>query len=334
MIDLKDPQQRKIFDRRIDRQLAKQGRGHEDSFSDYRLIAEGTLYPKNPLYIEILKEVAMLSPRADLTDGDKPTGREKFDYKNWCFGGLEYIASRVRRNEKTVCRALGQLVADGVLRKRSYWRKDGRIAASGSARNKHCEYQLVRVVLEQHHPVFNPLLISSDEEQLVTVGSELVTPHHQVSDATTPKGDELVSYRPSIGDVPSREDDRDFDLSKGRAKRTSSTTTPSASPRRGQAEEPSLRSEEQKQKPKSKAKGLGVGGSLPESKPTKGLGAYLDDEPDVATGRNLLNTSSAPGVCPRCGEANGEHVNQPGMVCPVLKAKAAAAPRAFDVREA
>ena len=338
-IDLRDPKQAEVFNRRINRQLAKQGReGYEDSIKNLQLISEGDLYPKNPLYIELLKEIEILSPRADLMDGDKPRGREKINYQGWCYMGQEKLAGRVRRNEKAVCRALNQMARDGVIKKRTYWTSPKGIVyrPTGNA-NKHCEYMLVREVLLKHWKSAKASNDKSDGGSRLPEDTNVVASEHQVSNLRTPTTPFPVTSGHQVSDAMLPDSDRDSDAVGGRdANAVLMTATPSASPRRQPDEGQSLRSKEQK--PKSKAigvGGLGVGSSLPESKPTKNPAVYLDNEPDEGAGRNPIPPSAAPDAyCSRCGGENGKHVSEPGMVCPVLKAKAAAAPRVFDVEEA
>ena len=322
--------QHKSLDKHIDRILARQGReGHELSL--FIRLAESRVYHGKPLHKALLKEVVFMR-LTDLHESDTripkntPWSGDYRKYEGWCYASQKYLANRVGSKDPSYCgEVLREIEADGFLRSRSY-PKPGR----GAERKKQY-YPLdaaINAKIIELGVIENESDDNSDGEETpqgLNHSVAVVIPSRPQglndparsglfgkAQGLNPK-EEALEYAPEVGEL-------------GRLL---------SPPLSGMDESTSLRSEEQKPKPKSKAIGVGVGGMQPETKPAMGLTAYLDPEPEEAAGRNPLKTSLAPdGYCPRCGGENGKHVNQPGMVCPVLKAKAAAAPRVFDVEDA
>jgi hypothetical protein len=357
--------------RSIERVFAREGReGYELPL--YIRVAECDLYPWDALAISILKEVAYMrvwnAPTID--DESKtikahrrtPAGSPFTDYENWCWAGQETIAERCRTSRETVGRKIKKMVKDGVLEKRVWYE----ITATGQALLKkptkgayfveHLEYRVIESkIVKRIEPRPKKGRKPGTKTYQKVNADAAPTLHPCNADVEKKDAEVTTSHVARRQPVTSRRDNESpHEVITGHIDEVtgchSSTTlprfeytnvvddlhlTPSACD-----EDPSLRSEDQKPQatptPKSKPNGVGSSGLKAESKPADDLAAYLtDDEPEKKAGRKPTPiTSSAPsGYCPRCGEANGKHVNQPGMVCPVLKAKAAAAP-AFDVEEA
>lgn len=326
--------QRKSLDKHCDRVVAKQGRG-DKPLSLFIRVAESRIYEGKPIHKALLKEVIFLR-MTNLHEQDlripknTPWSSDYRKYEGWTYASQKYLANRIGSTAHThVNRVLKQIEKDGLLKSRSY-----KISGRGAQRRK--QYFALEQAIEQR---ISELGVVEDEESNDNSDGTPVASH-----ATA---DSVTRNRPVMPDATARLRLTPFPVAPDAKKDVLEFASEadyrerSLVPRpTGEVVDPSLRSEEQKPKatptPTAKAMGVGVGGSLPESKPTKGLATYLEDEPETATGRNRLPSSAnaAPTLCLRCGEANGKHVNQPGMVCPVLKAKAAAAPRAFDVRQA
>jgi hypothetical protein len=330
--------QRKSLDKHSDRVVAKQGRG-DKPLSLFIRVAESRIYEGKPIHKALLKEVIFLR-MTDLHEQDlripknTPWSSDYLKYEGWTYASQKYLANRIGSTAHThVNRVLKQIEEDGLLKSRSY-----KISGRGAQRRK--QYFALEQSIEQR---ISELGVIEDEESNDNSDGIPVASHATADGVTRnrpvmPDATDRLRLTPFPVAPDAKKDVLEFasevdDRERLRVPRPT-----------GEVVDPSLRSEELKPTPKAtptptptaKAIGVGVGGSLPESNPTKSLATYLEDEPEMATGRNPLPSSAnaAPTLCLRCGEANGKHVNQPGMVCPTLKAKAAAAPRAFDVEEA
>jgi hypothetical protein len=327
------PKQLKSIDSHCDRVVARRDDGGDPSL--FIRVAESRIYESKPMHKALLKEVIFMRLH-DLHESDTripkhtPWSRDYLKYEGWTYASQKYLANRVGSKDPSyVARVLRQIEKDGYLTSRSY-----PIKGKGFQRRK--QYFAEEAFINKR---IIEMGLMEDEEAPMTDKSDGGKP---LGLEPTPSGDKAY---PPLGLKPTATRLKPHSPVGVNPKEVGLELVPEEgkgegllSPPLSGSQEEELRSKEQKIKatPKSKATGvggLGVGSSLPESKPTKNLAVYLDNEADEGAGRNRL-PSSAPAPCLRCGGTNGKHVNQPGMVCPVLKAKAAAAPRAFDVEEA
>lgn len=123
-------QQRKSFDRSIQRAVARSGNDEDEKLSLFIRVAESAIYNGKPVYKALLKEVIFLRLH-DLHEGDlripkgTPWSKDYTKYNGWCYARQEYLAGRVGCEYKYANQALLQIVEDRYLKSRKYKGKDG-----------------------------------------------------------------------------------------------------------------------------------------------------------------------------------------------------------------